>query len=144
MTRATVSEGGGARPGRRDDAWGLAGLAAAGPGVDVDYLKQRYRAALADAFADAMAGLDDDQRVALRYFYVDGVNLDQLGALLGVSRATAHRRLVKARAALAAATTAQLRARIPAADCELDSIRRLVQSRFELSHLSQIMRASAR
>jgi len=140
VTRAYLNEVRADRPDRHADAEVLDGLSSGGPGVDVGYLKRRYRDALSAAFVEAMECLADDVRVVLRYFYIDGINLDQLGVLLGVSRATAHRRLVKARAALAAATTERLRGRIPAADRELDSIRRLVQSQIDVTQLSRLMR----
>ncbi len=61
------------------------------------------------------------------------LNLDAVGHALGVSRATAHRWLVRARESLAVATETQLRNRLNLRPSEIQSLRRLVQSQVVVS-----------
>ena len=96
-------------------------------------VKEKYRGEFAQAFATAMASLSDQDKMALRYAHIDNLNLEAIGRALGVSRATAHRRLVRAREALAAATERELATRLHLAGAELQSIRRLVQSQVVVS-----------
>jgi RNA polymerase sigma-70 factor (ECF subfamily) len=109
--------------------------ALAEPGTDpqLAYLKQRYRAVFADAVVAAAGQLDPVDRAVLRYTHVDNLNLDALGRALRVSRATAHRRLTAARAALLAATERELEARLELTPEEVMSMHRLVRSQLELS-----------
>ncbi|HLU67063.1 MAG TPA: sigma factor-like helix-turn-helix DNA-binding protein, partial [Kofleriaceae bacterium] len=85
------------------------------------------------AFGAAVDRLPERERALLRYTYLDGLGLDELAAVYQVSRATAHRWLVKARDGLAAAVEAQLRAELRLSPAEFHSIRRLIQSEVELS-----------
>ncbi len=110
------------------DAPVLDGIASPGVDPELAHLKARYRRTVAVAFGEAMASLSARDRNLLRYFYIDGLRLDQLAALHKTSRATAHRWLVRAREAAAAATEAALRSTIDASAGELASIRRLVMS----------------
>ena len=116
------------------DADVLDALASPGDGdAELAYLKQRYRGAFADALAAAAAALDPLDRTVLRYTFVDGLGLDALGRALRVSRATAHRRLAAARAALLAGTERELAARLALTPDEVASLHRLVRSQLELS-----------
>ena len=116
------------------DAEVLDALASPGdPDPELAYLKERYRGAFAEALAAAAARLDPLDRTVLRYTFVDGLGLDALGRALRVSRATAHRRLAAARAALLAGTERELGARLALTPEEVASLHRLVRSRLELS-----------
>src|SRR6185312_15882184 len=108
--------------------------ALAGPGSDpqLAYLKERYRATFADALTAAAAAIDPAARLVLRYTHVDGLALDALGRALRVSRATAHRRLTDARAALLTAVERELAARLSLTPEEVVSLHRLVRSQLEL------------
>lgn len=100
---------------------------------ELGYLREHYRAEVDAAVRAALAGLPDQPRALLRYSVVDGWSVDRIGALYGVHRATAARRLAAAREALGAAIRAELAARLAIALDEVDSIVRLVQGRIDVS-----------
>lgn len=108
--------------------------ALAGPAQpELEPLRGRYREALADAFAAAMAALADRDKALLRLAYVERVGLGGLGQAFGVSRATAHRWLVKARQQLADGTESRLVDALGVPREAVASIRRLVQSQIAVS-----------
>jgi RNA polymerase sigma-70 factor (ECF subfamily) len=100
---------------------------------EIEYLKRHYQGEFRSAFEQAVASLPAQARNHLRHAFVDQLTIDQLGALYGVDRSTAARRLASARAAQLAATRAALIERLQIADAELDSIMRLIESRFDVS-----------
>ena len=106
--------------------------------IELDYLKHTYRAAFKAAFAAATAALTPRQRNLLGQNILGELNIDQLGAMYGVHRATAARWLQDARAQLAANTRAQLAAQLRIAPDEVASIMNLIQSRVSLS-LSRLL-----
>lgn len=105
--------------------------------ASVEPSKDRYRDALRTAFAKALENLADQEKVLLRMAYLERVNLEGLGRTLGVSRATAHRRLAAARDSLAQGIEAclgeELSANAALSPGQLASIRRLVQSQISVS-----------
>ncbi|MDT7689315.1 MAG: polymerase sigma-70 factor, subfamily [Acidobacteriota bacterium] len=54
--------------------------------------------AVEDALAQALGGLDAEDRLLVRLYYFDGLKLKEAGAVLGVHEATASRRLTRAHA----------------------------------------------
>lgn len=101
--------------------------------VALDFLRERYRGDVNTAIRAALATLGDESRALLRYAVVDGWTVDRIGALYGIHRATAARRIVAARTELATAIRAELAARLSIHVEEVDSIVRLVQSRIDIS-----------
>lgn len=99
----------------------------------LDHLKQRYRAELAEAFRIALDTLPARDRTLLRQQIVDGLSIDEIGALHRVHRATAARWLVKLRDDLVERTRAVLADRLGIATDEAASIVRLVQSQLDVS-----------
>jgi RNA polymerase sigma-70 factor, ECF subfamily len=97
------------------------------------HMKRHYRRAFRDAFGDAMRKLSDEDRELLRRHVIDGLGIDELGALYGVHRATAARWLSRARESIALGTRHALIARLGIAPAEYDSLMRLIQSRLEVS-----------
>jgi len=97
------------------------------------YLRERYRPEVDAAMRAALMALPDQPRALLRYSVVDGWTVDRIGALYGIHRATAARRVAAARAELGAAIRDQLAARLAISLGEVDSIVRLVQSRVDVS-----------
>jgi RNA polymerase sigma-70 factor (ECF subfamily) len=80
----------------RDDAAMLEG---GEPGTDVELalLRERYASSFRTAVELALRSLTPEQRSILRFHTCDGLTIDQLAPMLGVHRATAARRLEKAR-----------------------------------------------
>ena len=96
-------------------------------------LKAQYSLLFREAFADAVAKLDPEATTALRLTYLNNVNLAGLSKALDVSRATAHRRLVKARESLCQLIESHLVTEGNVPKSQVASLRRLVQSQVDLS-----------
>ncbi len=100
---------------------------------ELELLKKRYGADFRAAVKDAMRELTPQARNELRFYYVDGLTLEQIGSLHHVTVSTAWRRLGKARDQVLARTRAILSQRLGVGDEDVLSILRLVGSRLELS-----------
>jgi RNA polymerase sigma-70 factor (ECF subfamily) len=116
-----------------DDDEHLAALSGATPDVELSYVKQRCRSVFRECFGEAMAALGTREKNLLRQHYIDGLTLDQVGALYQTHRATAARWLAAARAELLARTREALQRRLgaPMTDCE--SVIRMAQSQMEMT-----------
>lgn len=114
-----------------DDELGALPDVADGP--ELAYLKARYRVAYKAAFADALARLGDRERTLLAQYHVDALTIDDLGALYGVHRVTALRRVGQAQRALRDSVLALLRERLGVSGDELASVTRLVRSQLTIS-----------
>ena len=117
----------------------LADIAAGDGDVELEHLKRVYRADFKAAVDDALVALDPKDRNVLSYAFAQGLGIDQLGAIYGVHRATAARWVTKAREALVEETRRALMTRLGATDSEVDSIVRMIQSRFDVT-LGGLMR----
>ncbi|MBK7828847.1 hypothetical protein [Nannocystis sp.] len=105
-------------------------------------IKERHRAVLREAFAEALAQLEGRDRTLLRLSVVEGLTIDQLGAAFQVHRATAARWLAGVREGLYRATRRGLMARLQIDRGEFESLVRMIQSRFEIS-VCEILRTPA-
>lgn len=79
---------------------GVATWLSDGRNPELSVLRSRYRGDLARALVEVVAGLEPAERLVLRLHYVESMTTAALAALLGVSRATAVRRIGQAREAL--------------------------------------------
>jgi RNA polymerase sigma-70 factor (ECF subfamily) len=131
-----------AKKGRASSDEELLALATPGDDPETRYLKDRYGTEFRAAFADALASLASDKRAVLRWSFLDDLSIDQIGALLGVSRATAARRVRAAQNEILSATREALARRISAGPAEVDSILRMLESRIDLA-ASQVRAAFA-
>ena len=100
---------------------------------ELAFLKERYRAEFKSAVADALRSLTSADRNLLRHHWLSGLTIDQIGAVYGIHRATAARRVARARTALYEATRLQLGRRLRVGHDELDSIMNLIVSRLDVS-----------
>jgi RNA polymerase sigma-70 factor (ECF subfamily) len=100
---------------------------------ELAYMKAAYRVAFREAFQDALDSLLAKERLLLKQQIVDGLGIDELGALYKVHRATAARWAASAREKLLGRTrrSFMMRARITSDECE--SIMRLVRSQLDVS-----------
>jgi RNA polymerase sigma-70 factor (ECF subfamily) len=96
-------------------------------------MKATYAAEFRKALAEAAASLDARERALLRLAFIERLNVDALGELHGVHRATAARWVQHAHEKLAAATRKALRERLAVSATEYDSIVRMIASGFETS-----------
>jgi len=104
-----------------------------GPGPEEDYLKRVYSGAFKQAFGRALAALDHKQRNLLRYYYIDGLTVEQIGRIYRVHKATISRRLGEIRELLLTETRNSLIRELDVGRTEFDSIMRLIQSRMDVS-----------
>lgn len=100
---------------------------------ELAYMKAAYRQAFREAFQESLESLHPKERTLLKQQIVDGLGIDELGALYQIHRATAARWVASAREKLLSRTrrTFMLRARITSDECE--SIMRLVRSQLDVS-----------
>ena len=94
----------------------------ADPGAELVYLKLTCREELEAALTFALGSLSDRDRALLRHAFVDGRNVDVIGAVYGVHRATAARWVASARERLVEATRQDLMQRLRVSDVEAHSI----------------------
>ncbi len=96
-------------------------------------IQRKYGAVFEAAVAEAMAGLEEEERAALRLTYSHGLNLEGVARALGVSRATAGRRVLSGSQKVREQTLKLLSERIQATPAELESLLGVVRSKLELS-----------
>jgi RNA polymerase sigma-70 factor (ECF subfamily) len=108
------------------------------PDPERDYLKLRYRGEYEEAFRSAVAALDVGERVFLKLHYTDGLNIERIGAMYQLHRATVARRLAAHRRKLLDLTRARLRERLRLSDSEFESILQLVRSQMSVSLRSTV------
>lgn len=115
----------------RDDDDARGELATTDP--ELSHLRRLYAAEFDRAFCDAVVALTSEERNLLRYHYVDRLNIDHIGAICGIHRVSAARRLTRIRAALVERTRAYLAERLRLGGDELESLLRLIESEVDIS-----------
>ncbi len=100
---------------------------------ELAYFGRLYREQLRDAVQTTLAALPLDQRNVLRLHYLDGLNIDRIGAIYRVHRATIARWLDRTRQRILRETRRLLTARFAIAPRELDGVIGLAHSQLELS-----------
>jgi RNA polymerase sigma-70 factor (ECF subfamily) len=101
--------------------------------AEVEFLKRRYAHEFQTAFEEAVVGLDPDDRNALRSHYTHRMSIDQIAVAFGIHRATAARRVTRARERLVELTRERLQLRLAVETCDMNSVYRLLQSQVDLS-----------
>jgi RNA polymerase sigma-70 factor, ECF subfamily len=99
---------------------------------ELEILRARYRQPFRDAFRDALLALPQDERNALRLNIAEGMNIEQIGLLYGVHRATVARWIARARQGIADNTRRLLAERLGLPALEIESLVRLCQSRLDV------------
>ena len=97
------------------------------------YLKLRYRSEFKAAFQAAFATLSIRERNVLRYNVLDGLNVEQIGSIYRVHRATVARWIAAARQQLLVKTRAAMLRTIRAEHATFESVMRLIESDLEVS-----------
>src|SRR5690242_5502095 len=116
-----------------DDDQLIAQHAIAADDPEVEYMKRTYASEFKAAFADALGQLGPREQTLLRYHHVDGLNIDEIGAIYRVHRVTAFRWLEKAKEQLVRSTLELLRSKLKLDAGELDSVLRMIRSQIHLS-----------
>lgn len=107
------------KPAFTSDAEAIGNTAAS---VDMKVLRDLHGPSFAKAVVEAIARLTADQRTILRFHTRDGLTIDQIAPMLGIHRATAARRLEKARGDVLEHTQAVLREKHGLSDSEVRSL----------------------
>ena len=118
-------------PATDDDA--LIALADRTDGLPPTLDKDRARETLRAALRIALAALPSRDRNLLRLGVIDGLTVDQIGALLGVHRATAARWLTSARDAITRGVRREVQRAVGADPFEAESLMRWADSRIDVS-----------
>jgi RNA polymerase sigma-70 factor (ECF subfamily) len=126
------------RPDAPTDAERLSELAVRDVEPELRHLRATLRPIVREAFAAALAALDERQRTLLSHHYVDALPTDRIGAIYGVHRATAARWVVQARAALLGGLRERVAHRLDSDVDEVDSLLRYVKSHLDLT-LSRLL-----
>lgn len=105
---------------------------------EFQFLKTAYRLPCREALRAAVATLPDLERTLLYLQYIDRRNIDEIGVVCRISRATAARWLARARTQLLRETCRQLATRLKMTDAEAASLLRDVQSQL-LSSLHNVL-----
>ncbi|HXJ20727.1 MAG TPA: sigma factor-like helix-turn-helix DNA-binding protein [Polyangia bacterium] len=100
---------------------------------ELGFLKQHLRERFRQAVTGALAVLDDHQRLIYRMYVVDGVPMDRIGKMYGVTSSTISRRMSAARASVVAEAQRLLREDMGVAPEEYESMARLLVSQLDLS-----------
>lgn len=104
--------------------------------------KEACRAELKQVFVAALEHLRPEDRTVLRQYHLDGLTIDELARLYGIHRATAARRVGKARSLLTESVIAGFGERLQIRGRELASVLELVRSQLDLS-LDRLLGATA-
>jgi RNA polymerase sigma-70 factor (ECF subfamily) len=107
---------------------------------ELAYLKEKYRGDFARALAEALDRAPERERALLRLHIVNGVTVEKIGKMYGVTQPTASRWLAAARETLLDDIKASLGPRLGVSSEELASLAGLVASRLDLS-LSMLLRS---
>jgi len=117
----------------RAAARGVADTPTLGRDAELGFIKRRYRDAFQAAIEDAIQTLDDREREILCLHVVDGLTVERIGKLRGVSQSTVSRWIAAARTHVLAEARKLLRKRIPISKSEFDSLAKLLASEIDLS-----------
>jgi RNA polymerase sigma-70 factor (ECF subfamily) len=96
-------------------------------------IRNKYGAAFQSAFNDAFVALTPEQRNLFRLHYLDGLNIDRIGVVFSVSRATVGRMMISAREKLMEATLERMQSQLQISPSELTSLLGVVKSQLEVS-----------
>jgi RNA polymerase sigma-70 factor, ECF subfamily len=121
-----------------DDDHLIAQHAVSADDPEVEYMKKTYSTEFKTAFSASLAQLGAREQTLLRYHHVDGLNIDEIGAIYRVHRVTAFRWLEKAKELLVRSTLDTLRAKLKLPASELESVLRMIRSQIHLSIVRQL------
>jgi RNA polymerase sigma-70 factor, ECF subfamily len=105
---------------------------------ELDLIKGRYQREFNDAAAAAVSGLSARDRTVLRLHVFERLNIDKIGTLYGVHRATVADWIAAARRSVLDETRRRLATQLRLEGSEIDSLMGLLRSRLDV-HLSQLL-----
>ena len=110
------------------------------PDPELLYLRRLYGEQFRIAFASALGELPPRERNLLRHAVIDGLGIDQIAAIYHIHRATAARRLERARKQLIDGTRAHLRSALGVGETELESIMRALAGAIDVTLKTMLVR----
>ena len=110
-------------------------LADQGEDPERQHLRRRYAPQLKEAVETALQGLSPRERNFLRLYFVEGLTVEQIGAMQGAHKSTVSRWLTRARETVGAQVRQLLGERLRLSAPELESLMGVLQSELELSLL---------
>src|SRR5437762_1115793 len=99
----------------------------------MNFINTRYRAESDQAFRESLAAVGSQERTVLRLHFLDGLNIEKIGALYQVHRATVAHWIAASRQTLLVETRQRLRDRLQLSTPEFESLMGLVQSQLDVS-----------
>ena len=109
------------------------GVAAAGDDLELDYLKRRYVVEFGEALRDAFLALPPRDRNICRYYYAEGLGIDEIGLLYKVHRSTAARWLNQITTDLVETTRKRMMEKLGANRAEVASLVKMLESRIDVA-----------
>lgn len=100
---------------------------------ELQVIRGRYGREFQAALRASLDSLDAEERTLLRLFYIDGLNIERIGVVFGVSRATVGRRMIAVRERIVDEMHRMLREKLGASQEELASLLRAVRSDLAMS-----------
>lgn len=91
-------------------------------GFEAKFVRSKYAGAFKEAMATAIASLPARDRAALRLRFIDGLNIDQIGTLYDVHRATVARWIASAREQIRVGTLKELGDKLDLTDSDVKSL----------------------
>jgi RNA polymerase sigma-70 factor, ECF subfamily len=110
---------------------------------ELSIIKASLREKFRQAITLALGVIEDRERMVYRLYLIDGLSVEGIGKMYGVSHSTVSRWLAKARETVIAEAQRVLREDMHLSPEEFDSVAGLVVSRLDLS-VSRILHGSAR
>jgi RNA polymerase sigma-70 factor (ECF subfamily) len=105
----------------------------AGADPELAFIKQRYRGEFIAAVREAVRTLDSRDRTLLRLNLVDRLNIEKIGVIYGVHRATVATWIASARKSILTSTRTLLAAKLQISRDELESLMGVVMSQIDVS-----------
>ena len=113
----------------------IRGLADQGGDPELLHLRRRYAPEFKQAVETALRSLSTKERNFLRLYFVEGLTVEQIGAMQGAHKSTVSRWLTRARETVGVQVRQLLGERLQLSAGELESLMGLLQSELELSLL---------
>ena len=106
----------------------IEGIGASAVDPELVYIRAHYAKEVTEALRSAFGALTPRERTILRLHLLDGLNIDRIGVLYSVHRATVARWIAHARERVLLESHRALQDRLGATDSEAASLERLVRS----------------
>lgn len=100
---------------------------------ELKYMKDGYQKEFRRCIHEAILALATEDRILLRHYHVDEMNIDDIGRLLQSHRATAARRLARIREDVERKARESVMQKLRLSENEYDSVLRLIRSQMHLS-----------